>query len=94
MDGPAIAVPFSYTITGWGLSDVDRIRIVDSTTICGQAGAEVQPGGLEGWEIGRSWQGAAVGFCTLFYFLSPLFFSSMFGIATQKKREKMGKVNS
>jgi hypothetical protein len=61
VDRPAIAVPFSYTITGWGLSDVDRIRIVDSTTICGQAGAEVQPGGLEGWEIGRSWQGAAVG---------------------------------
>lgn len=47
VDRPAIAVPFSYTITGWGLSDVDRIRIVDSTTICGQAGAEVHSLGLE-----------------------------------------------
>ena len=50
VDRPAIAVPFSYSITGWGLSDVDRIRIVDSTTICGQAGAEVQRGGL-----GKCW---------------------------------------
>ena len=44
VDRPAIAVPFTYTMTGWGLSDVDRIRIVDSTTICGQSGAETQLG--------------------------------------------------
>ena len=72
VDRPAIAVPFSYTITGWGLSDVDRIRIVDSTTICGQAGAEVQPGGLEGWEIGRSWQVLAGCSCWILY---PFLFS-------------------
>lgn len=87
MDRPAIAVPFSYTITGWGLSDVDRIRIVDSTTICGQAGAEVQPGGLEGWEIGRSRQDAAVGSVPFFIF-SVHFFLNVWYSNPKKKREK------
>jgi len=47
VDRPPVAVPFTYTMTGWGLSDVDRIRIVDKTVICGQAGAEVHSLGLE-----------------------------------------------
>eukprot|EP00929_Paragymnodinium_shiwhaense_P080064 TRINITY_DN41736_c0_g1_i5.p1 TRINITY_DN41736_c0_g1~~TRINITY_DN41736_c0_g1_i5.p1 ORF type:complete len:2632 (+),score=551.81 TRINITY_DN41736_c0_g1_i5:51-7946(+) len=32
---PEIGIPFSYVVEGYGLSDVDRISIIDGTTLCG-----------------------------------------------------------
>eukprot|EP00439_Symbiodinium_sp_Y106_P071415 s3228_g12.t2 len=47
IDRPPIGVPFAYTITGWGMSSNDRIRIVDQTVRCGRAGAETHSLGIE-----------------------------------------------
>ncbi|OLP85416.1 hypothetical protein AK812_SmicGene33593 [Symbiodinium microadriaticum] len=47
IDRPPIGVPFAYTITGWGMSSNDRIRIVDQSVRCGRAGAETHSLGIE-----------------------------------------------
>ncbi|CAE7605738.1 unnamed protein product [Symbiodinium pilosum] len=47
VDRPPVGVPFHYTISGWGMSSTDRIRIVDKNVICGRAGAETHSLGIE-----------------------------------------------
>lgn len=43
---PPVGVPFAYTVSGWGLSNTDRISIVDGSTPCASSTAHVMSTGI------------------------------------------------
>eukprot|EP00930_Biecheleria_cincta_P080621 TRINITY_DN689_c0_g1_i1.p1 TRINITY_DN689_c0_g1~~TRINITY_DN689_c0_g1_i1.p1 ORF type:complete len:2585 (-),score=436.87 TRINITY_DN689_c0_g1_i1:90-7844(-) len=47
IETPPIGVPFEYAIRGWGLSDVDRISIVDDDVECASPTANRHSSGIE-----------------------------------------------
>ncbi|CAE8621898.1 unnamed protein product [Polarella glacialis] len=47
VDNPPIGMPFSYAVEGWGLSDTDRIRIVNADVRCASSDAATMSPGVE-----------------------------------------------